>query len=91
VPVPAITADAASVSALTVRFVQGSASYQALGPVARRAVDVVLAGTTADLAYAGPLKRQYVDGYKAGLEVLALGAWLTPLQAVVLRAFADAL
>src|SRR4051794_13709331 len=84
-----ITADSASVIALTKRFVHGSADYHALAPEAQRIADDTLTSATDELSHIGATES--IDGYKAGLRALAAGGWLTPTQVMVLAIFADVL
>jgi len=91
-----VVVDPAGLCALTSQFVQGSARYQALGPAARRLVDLSVAAACAYLTSIGPQthpaeKAAFINAYKAAVKALAQAGWLTQNQAATLATFADAL
>jgi hypothetical protein len=91
-----VAPSAARVCRATVDYVRGSAKYQALARTARasldRQVDALCAGVQAVTTRLKPAqKAAAIALYKQGVTTLARAGWLTPAQADVLRAAADAL
>jgi hypothetical protein len=90
-----VTADAASVANLTVRFVRASATYRSLSPRLQAVVDRIAAIATravSRLATLRPAQRAaFVRGYGAALAHLVRGGWLTPDEAATLSQLASTL
>jgi hypothetical protein len=84
-----------SLATLTLRFVQGSAKYQALSPAAKRVVDATVSVASAFLTNIGPkthpaAKAKFIEAYKDATQALARAGWLTQAQATTLATLADA-
>ena len=86
----------AALTDLTKQFVQGSAKYQALKPVPKAAVDVLVTAACNFLLNIGPntapaLKTQFINAYKAAVQGLVAPGWLTANQAATLKTLANAI
>ena len=91
-----VSATASDICTLTDRFVQGSAKYQALNPLGKAVVNIVVQGACAFLLQVGPAhlpsaKQGFVNAYDAAVKALVSPGWLTQAQATALTGFAGAL
>jgi CSLREA domain-containing protein len=85
-----------SLCTLTRQFVQGSAKYQASGPVAKRVVDTAVQAACVLLTNIGPTtlpgqKALFIKSYKNAAQALARAGWLRQAQATKLSTLADSL
>ena len=92
----AVTVTPSSLCALTDAFVQGSAKYAALKPIARIVVDVVVTGACNLVTGLTPKLKPaqaaaLINAYVAAVNGLASSGWLTPAQSATLAGFAAAL
>ena len=85
-----------SLCRLTGQFIDGSAKYRALKPVAQKVVDAIVNGACKSLEAIGPRltarqKTVLVAEYQAAVATLARSDWLSPAEAATLRRLALAL
>ena len=86
----------ANLSALTRQFVQSSPRYQALRPVQKAAVDLLVSAASRLLLDIGPTaspaqKARFVNAYKQAVKALVPPGWLSAGQATTLSALANAI
>ena len=91
-----VTVTPASLCTLTDTFVQGSSKYQALNPIARAVVNIVVTGAcnlvTSLTTKLNPAQAQVlINAYDAAIASLEKSGWLTSAQASSLTTFAAAL
>jgi hypothetical protein len=91
-----VTITVGALCLMTKQFIQASAQYRALNPWQRAFVDLLGNALCQRLAAIGPhftpqQKTAFVNSYKAGVQALAAGGWLTPAQAATLIGLANQL